>query len=256
MAEVNAQVYGVADRVTPALGDVRDADLDGVDGVFVDPARRGDGRRLAVGESEPPLAWCTELADRVAAVGVKAAPALPRSEVPDGWELELIAVGRELKEATLWSPALRGATRRATILPEEHTLEPTPCAAVPSRAPGDYLLDPNPAVTRAGLVADLARRLDAWQLDPQIAFLSADRPLRSPFGRTLRVVESLPWQLKRLRSGLRALDVGAVDVRRRGLAGDVDQLRRQLKLTGTRQATVAMTRVDGRPWALVCVDPE
>ncbi|MGH3512418.1 MAG: THUMP-like domain-containing protein [Pseudonocardiaceae bacterium] len=44
-------------------------------------------------------------------------------------------------------------------------------------------------------------------------------------------------------------------MRRRGLAGDVDDLHRQLKLRGTRRATLVMTRVDDRPWALICTDP-
>jgi hypothetical protein len=43
-----------------------------------------------------------------------------------------------------------------------------------------------------------------------------------------------------------------VDIRRRGLAGDVEDLHRQLKLRGTRRATLVMTRVDDRPWALIC----
>ena len=76
------------------------------------------------------------------------------------------------------------------------------------RAPGAYLLDPSPAVTRAGLVEELGRDLGAWKLDPRIAFLSADEPLRSPFGRALRVEASLPWNLKRLRQVLRERGVG------------------------------------------------
>lgn len=49
---------------------------------------------------------------------------------------------------------------------------------------------------------------------------------------------------------------GAVDIRRRGLAGDVSQLLRRLKLTGSRHATVVMTRVQDRPWGLICVSGE
>ena len=122
--------------------------------------------------------------------------------------------------------------------------------------PGEFLLDPNPAVTRAGLVAELARGLGAWKIDDQIAFLSADVPLRTPFGRGLRVIDSAPWNQKQLPARLRGLDIGAVDIRRRGLAGDVDQLHRRLKLSGSRRATLVMTRVQDRPWALICLDAD
>ena len=253
MAARNAEVYGVSARTW--LGDVREADLAGVDAVFVDPARRAGGRRLRTGVSEPPLDWCAALAASVPAVGVKAAPGLDKAGVPAGWEVEFVADGRELKEAVLWSPALSGGVpSRATLLPGGHQLLPEPGPAVPSRPPGEYLLDPNPAVTRAGLVEDLARRLGAWKIDPRIAFLSAATPLRTPFGRTLRVLDSGPWREKDLVGRLRALDVGALDIRRRGLAGDVDVLRRKLRTTGSVPATLVMTRVDDRPWALICVD--
>ena len=256
MAAVNAGAYGAGDGVEAVLADVRDTRLDGVGAVFVDPARRAGARRLRAGLSEPLLAWCLGLAARVAAVGVKAAPGLPLDLVPAGWEVEFVAEGRDLKEAMLWSPALATAWRRATVLPAGDTLVPEPGPEVPCGPPGAWLVDPNPAVTRAAAVEELARRLGAWKLDQRIAFLSSDAEPRTPFGRTLRVDASMPFGLKRLRERLRALGVGAVDIRRRGLAGDVDDLRRRLRLGGGSRATVVLTRATGRPWALVCSDPE
>ena len=72
---------------------------------------------------------------------------------------------------------------------------------------------------------------------------------------TLQVIDSGPWNQKQLPARLRDLGIGALDIRRRGLAGDVAQLHRQLKLTGSRRATLVMTRVRDQPWALVCLDP-
>jgi SAM-dependent methyltransferase len=286
IARVNAGVYGAAAGLTLMHGDVRDVDLAGLDAVFVDPARRAGGRRLRAGQSEPPLDWCLGLAGSIGAVGIKAAPGLPHEAVPPGWELEFIAVGRALKEAVAWSPALAtGATRAtilsqghalphenmlpqrhmprpghalppqaSTLLPQAYTLVPEPGPPVDVRLPGEFLLDPNPAVTRASLVQELARSLGAWQIDDQIAFLSADVPLRSVFGRPLRVIDSAPWNQKQLPARLRQLDIGAVDIRRRGLAGDVDLLQRRLRLSGSRRATLVMTRVKDRPWGLICLD--
>jgi hypothetical protein len=253
MAEANAKAYGVEYGVTTSASDVRETDLAGIEAVFVDPARRSSRRRMPAGESEPSLRWCLDLAGQVAAVGIKAAPGIARDTVPEGWELEFVAVGRDLKEAAAWSPALATATRRATILPEGHTLTPRPGAAVAVRAPGEFLLDPSPAVTRAGLVEELARMLGAWKIDEQIAFLSKDVTMDTPFGRTLRVIDSAPWNQKQLPGRLRTLDIGAADIRRRGLAGDVEQLHRSLKLSGTQRATIVMTRVQDRPWGLICI---
>ncbi|ONH23649.1 class I SAM-dependent methyltransferase [Pseudofrankia asymbiotica] len=127
--------------------------------------------------------------------------------------------------------------------------------------PGAYLYDPSPAVTRAGLVGELARRLGAWQVDPMIAFLTSDQAVPTPFARLLRVEASLPFDVRRLAALLRGMGIGALDLRRRGLAGDVDTLRRRL-LPGRRDlvaggpaVTVVMTRHHDRPWALVCTAP-
>ena len=237
----------------------------------------GARRRFRAGESEPPLDWCAALASQVAAVCIKAAPGIPEELIPRAWEAEFIAEARDLKEAVLWSPSLAtappvsapdgaGGPRRATVLataaggqpPRSYTLTARPGPPVPLREPGEYLLDPNPAVTRAGLVEDLARDLgeDAAKIDPRIAFLTLGRDVRTPFARTLRVQHSAPWNEKQFAKRLRELDVGAADIRRRGLAGDVDQIRRRLKLAGKARATVVITRVNDRPWGLICTDPD
>lgn len=267
-------------EIDAEVADVRDVDLTGVDGVFVDPARRGDGRRMSAGVCEPPLAWCLALTERVEAVAVKAAPGLPRELVPPGWEIEFVAERRGLKEAVLLSPALATSPRRATVLvgavdvvtmagePDDISDDVSahlpdadiPDADIPCRAPGAFLYDPNPAVTRAGLVGTLARELDAWQLDRQIGFLAADRPVTTPFARLLRVEADLPFEVRAVARVVRGMGVSAVDVRRRGLAGDVEAIRRRLLPArrdldaGGSAVTVVMTRYRGAPWALVCTD--
>jgi hypothetical protein len=272
-ARHNVAVYALAARANFVLADVTSFPLRGLDAVFVDPARRDDRGRLPTGHYRPPLGWCLRLADAVGRVCIKAAPGLRRELVPAGWETEFVAVGRELKEALLWSPKLTrgGATTRATVLPSGDTLaasaaaEPRPAAPAarvagvspsarpaPHAPPGAYLLDPNPAVTRAGLVTDLAALTGTWQIDPMIAFLSSDEPVRTPFARTLRVLESAPWHEKRFARKLRELGIGSADIRRRGLAGDVTRIHRRLGLQGSGTATIVLTRVADKPWGLIC----
>ena len=255
LACLNAEINGVGAGVECVCADVRELDLSGIAAAFVDPARRAGGRRFQTGASEPSLEWCFDLASRGTALGIKAAPGLPLDLVPPDWEIEFASEGGELKESVLWSPALATTTRRATLLPEGHTLVPEAGAEVEVKMPGGWLIDPDPAVTRAGVVEELARSLDVWKIDAQIAFLSSDREVHTPFGRTLRVEASLPWNLKHLRQHLREAGIGIVDIRKRGSAVDVDEVQRKLKLSGSRSATVVLTRVSDRPWMLVCTDP-
>jgi hypothetical protein len=256
IASLNAEVIGVAERVAFVEADVREVTLDPGEAAFIDPARRSERGRMARGESEPPLDWCIGLAGGGRAVGIKAAPGIDHDLVPPNWELETTALGFDLKEATLWSPALARAVRTATVIDGDgvHAFSPAPGPEPPLRTPepGDTLLDPNPAITRAGLVADLARSLDAVMIDPQIAFLVTSAPVATPFARAYPVVASLPWHERELKRMLRELDAGPVDVRRRGLAGDVDAIAKRLRGSGDRPFTIAMTRVMGQPWAIVC----
>ena len=232
------------------VADVRDLRLDSLAAVFIDPARRAGDRR---GGSEPPLEWCLRVP--VKHVAIKTAPGVDTSVVPAGWETEFVAEGRDLKETCLWSTGFASTSSRATVLPSGETMAVTGTIPEPRvQPPGRFVLDPSPAITRAGAVTVLAEQLDAWQIDRKIAFLSADHRLATPFGRELRVEASLPFGLKSLAAELRRLDIGAVDMRRRGLASDVDELRRRLRLQGSRQATVLLTRVVNKPWTLVCTD--
>jgi SAM-dependent methyltransferase len=252
----NAAVYPGQADVALVCADVRELSYGslsrGPAAVFIDPARRAAGRRLRAGASEPPLGWCVALAGQVPRVCMKAAPGLSHDLVPPGWEAEFVAAGRALKEALLWSPAFATTSRRATVLPAGATLVASPGEPVPVADPGEYLLDPSPAVTRAGLVQELGRELDAWQLDPMTAFLSLDSSVSTPFARTLRVVDSMPWNERAAAHRLRELGIGAVDIRRRGLAGDVDLIRRRLRLRGDRAAIIVLTRRAAKPWGLIC----
>ena len=144
MAGHNAAVYGVTERVRTEVADVRAVDLACVDAAFVDPARRTERGRTRDGE--PPLPWCVGLTEWVPRVAVKAAPGLDRAAVPPGWEAEFVAVGADLKEAVLWSPAAAEAATRATILVDgaRHTLLP---------APGDDTVRAHAAGARLGPVA-------------------------------------------------------------------------------------------------------
>ena len=102
------------------------------------------------------------------------------------------------------------------------------------------------------MVTDLALLTGTWQIDPMIAFLSSDEPVRTPFARTLRVIQSAPWHEKKFARMLRELGIGSADIRRRGLAGDVAQIHRRLELQGPGAATIVLTRVADKPWGMIC----
>ncbi|RLP92941.1 methyltransferase domain-containing protein [Micromonospora sp. BL4] len=263
MAAANAAAAGLAELFTVECGDATTFDVSRVDGVFCDPARRraGTGRRIFDPRAySPPWDFVTGLAERVPRTVVKVAPGLDHALIPVGAEAEWVGVDGDLVEAALWCGDLAEVPRRATLYRQgaggdearRHQLTGSGAAEAPVGPARRYLYDPDPAVVRAHLVAELAGELDATLADPSIAYLYADRPTRTPYARCLEVTDVLPFSLKRLRALLRDRRVGRVEILKRGSALTPEQLRRDLRLTGDAAASLVLTRVAGAPTVLIC----
>ncbi|MFY1657561.1 THUMP-like domain-containing protein [Micromonospora sp. WMMD1274] len=259
MAAANAEAAGLADLVTVSCGDATAFDVTGVDAVFCDPARRraGTGRRVFDPNAySPPWDFVTGLAARVPRTVVKVAPGLDHALIPGGAEAEWVSVDGDLVEAALWCGELAEVPRRATVLRERDDavslLTGTGAQEAPVGPVRRFLYDPDPAVVRAHLVAELAADLDATLADPSIAYLYGDQARPTPFARCLEITDVLPFSLKRLRALLRERRVGRVEIRKRGSALEPEKLRRDLRLSGDEAAGLALTRVAGAPTVLVC----
>ncbi|MFD4209572.1 methyltransferase domain-containing protein [Micromonospora tulbaghiae] len=259
MAAANAEAAGLADLVTVECGDATAFDVTGVDAVFCDPARRraGTGRRVFDPNAySPPWDFVAGLAARVPRTVVKVAPGLDHALIPAGAEAEWVSVDGDLVEAALWCGELAQVPRRATVLRERDDavslLAGTGAQEAPVGPVRRFLYDPDPAVVRAHLVAELAADLNATLADPSIAYLYADEARPTPFARCLEITDVLPFSLKRLRALLRERQVGRVEIRKRGSALEPEKLRRDLRLSGAEAAGLALTRVAGAPTVLVC----
>jgi hypothetical protein len=244
--------------------DATGTDLSGYDGVFCDPARRtSSGRRvLDPRRTSPPLSFVLDLASRVPAVGMKAAPGIDHDLIPEDVEAQWISVGGEVVEAGLWfGPLAREGIRRcALLLPADPAsgdgtgvVEVTD-ADMPRPETGELghvLYEPDPAVIRAGLVGQVAAAVHGRLLDRSIAYVTSDTTRRTPLATAYTIEDTFPFQLKRLRTWLRDHDIGRVTIKKRGTAVDPDQLRRQLRLVGDRETTIVLTRIRGRQSVLV-----
>ncbi|MFZ5809998.1 MAG: class I SAM-dependent methyltransferase [Chloroflexota bacterium] len=228
--------------------------------LFFDPARRQDKRRIYhVDAYQPPLGVLHNWIGDYPQLGVKISPGVKLEEI-GGYdcEVEFISLAGELKEAVLWFGSLRTARRRATILPAGVTLSAELWGSadqplVGLSPPLDYILEPDPAVIRAGLVQSLAQQLDAFQLDREIAYLTTSCPIASPFARCWQVEAWMPFHLKRLREVLRARSVGNVTVKKRGSPLEPDDLRRQLRLQGEQERVLFLTRWNGAPIVVIAL---
>ena len=231
-------------------------------GLFFDPGRRSQSRRIrSVRRYEPPLEVIQGWLPQASALGVKLSPGVNLAELR-GYdaEIEFVSLNGELKEALLWFGALKSTGRRAALLPGPHVLEAAPGETDPPPqldAPRAYLYEPDAAVLRAGLVRKLGAQLGAAQLDPDIAYLTADRLVDTPFAKAFAVEDWLPFNLKRLRALLRARRVERVVVKKRGSPLQPEALIRELRLrpgeAEEAQRIVVLSHLRGRPIAVICL---
>jgi hypothetical protein len=214
--------------------------------IVADPARRSGGtRRFDPRAYAPPLDRLFEVyagRDMV----VKCAPGIDVEKVRalgfDG-ELEITSLAGGVREACLWTGGLAesGVRRRATILDRGEQLTDADADDCPSGAPGRWLVDPDGAVVRAGLVRQYAARHGLWQLDPEIAYLTGDA---LPDGvRGFEVIDRLDYRERVLRQAVAAHDAGSLEILARGVDVDPDALRIRLRPRGTQRLALVITRI-------------
>ncbi|BDZ39149.1 hypothetical protein GCM10025863_17630 [Microbacterium suwonense] len=244
-------------EIRPARTDSADSSADaahlrGTDtgAVWLDPARRTTGhsetRRLSASDWSPSLDWCVEVAHRHP-TGIKLGPGLDRELIPDDVEAQWVSADGSVVELVLWSGALArdGIRRSALLVADGQTHEltaATDAEDLPVRELGAFVHEPDGAVIRARLIGDAGRMLEAGMLDAQIAYLTGDAAVTSPFVQSFRVRETMPVHAKTINAVLRANDIGRLEIKKRGMDIDPATFRRKLTLKGSQQATLILTR--------------
>lgn len=243
--------------------------------VVADPARRtSSGRVHRLDQLQPPLPELAE-AYRGRELAVKCAPGIDYARAGD-WvaQVDVVSVDGNVKEACLYTAGLRsdgaadpargGASsnsetllRRAVVIRDGRAQVWTSASpeidhadAGPDDA-GRYIIDPDGAIVRAGLVRHYAHAHGLRQLDPQIAYLTGDSVPQGERG--FEIVDCVG--LKKLRAALKARDAKSVEILVRGVDVDPDKLRSKLTLTGSQAWSVVITRVGRAGVAYICRPP-
>ncbi|MFF4126636.1 SAM-dependent methyltransferase [Microbispora rosea] len=251
VARANAAALGLSSLVDVRTGDAALADPAGYGLLFADPARRGArGRTFDPMAYSPTWPVVLDLVARAPAACLKVAPGIPYEFIPEGAEAEWVSYRGEVKEAAIWT-GLGPGVRRATLLPSGATL--TASGAEAETGPvSRYLYEPDGAAVRAHLVGEVAALVSGRLLDPRIAYITSDRLVRTEWASCYEVTDVMPFSLKRLRAALRERRVGVVTIKKRGSAVDVERLRKDLRLSGDNSCVIVLTRIEERPFALLC----
>ena len=248
---------GAFDDVEVTHADVTTIDISQFEGLFFDPARRDSKeRKFDPAEFSPNFDWVVEQA-RSKPTGIKLGPGHPHEAIPEDSEAQWLSIDGDLVELALWFNEVKRpkVARAATLINASGRHEIISENRISDSAPLDnlkrYIYEPDNAVVRSHLIAELAEQIDATLVAPQIAYLSSDAIIESPFVRGFEVLDEMSFDRKKLKSYLREKNIGTLEIKKRGADIVPEELRKELQLKGENAATLIVTRIGDAHRALV-----
>ncbi len=231
-------------------------DLKPFDAIHIDPDRRTKGRTVMGSFFEPSLSSVFEKVslDRQL-IGVKTAPATEEQSHDFPVEREWIGGWRECKQQILWAgPQIEEGSRVATIIAKDgkhcHFRVADSCEKPEglkmAEEIGPYIYEPHASILAAGLGEALAHKYSMQYLSRGIAYMNSERVHNDaePILKGYRVDKVMPVDLKQIQKTLKAMEVGQLVIKKRGVDQVLADNISRLKLSGDQKATIILTRLN------------
>jgi hypothetical protein len=253
---IAAYNLAIFDNVEVNNQDVTKLDLEQHQALFFDPARRNSKARLFNPQDfAPNFDWVIEQAKKKP-TGIKLGPGHPHNQIPQEAEAQWVSVEGDLVELSLWfnETKRQDVTRSALLITKDgkHELktnqkeEPAPTGEL-----GQYIHEPDNAVIRSHLINLLAEQTNTHTIDPQIAYLTGNDNITSPWLKSYKVEQVLPFDRKQLKAYIKQNDIGTLEIKKRGADITPEELRKELAPKGKNKATLIVTRIGDAHKAII-----
>lgn len=237
--------------------------------VHLDPARRiGSQRTWKIDDHLPPPSVWVNLLSRARGGMVKLAPSFRAEDaatlgLPDSLPRSLAFVSRrgEMNQTLLlvgegvadsereaW---VFGGQGHGKLLGPQHTASDFIESSSTRSREGAFLVEPDPAVARAGLVHALPLA-PLQELLPGLGWwLASEVGEVAPFAHVFRIIHRGTYNERRLREMARGEGIGQVAVKIRGVGQSAEDLARRFVGPGSRQGTLFLYRDQSRIGAIL-----
>jgi hypothetical protein len=258
--EVTAAVatYNLApfENASVEIANVETLDLSGFEALYFDPARRelhgpkkaNTQRHFDPANFSPNYNFVLEQA-KTKPTGIKLGPGHDKRQIPENCEAQWISVEGDLVELGLWFGKLarENISRSALLISATGQHEITSGLRESPNADlaelGEYVYEPDNALIRSGLMADFAKPLGLTLISPEIAYLSSNQRISSPWIKGYKIIDNLVFDRKKLKAYVRENNLGILEIKKRGSDVSPEELRKQLSPKGEGAATLIVTRV-------------
>ncbi len=257
----NLAVQGIT-NVTLLCGDAQTvvANLDHslFDAFFADPARRTkDGTRVRTGDDYlPPLSWLCALGVGTLRA-IKVSPGLFFEPADTGWVRQFVGVGAECLEQTLW---YGGPIVDSSVYLADCGVGWAPAGATPARRTDTiegWIVEAHGAINRSQHLHDFFSQHNIQVLDSDIAYgITNAQPAPSPHMSSFRILESFPYNLKKLRESLGARGwTNRSEFKKRNFPGDLEEIRSALHLAphthNAPYGTIFLFKWNSKTWVVL-----
>lgn len=233
------------------------------DWIYIDPSRRDEagGKVFHLDQCTPDVSKNLELFfQRSDNILIKTSPLLDLkqgiTELDKVKEIHIIAVDHEVKEL-LWilKKKFKGEVRVKTLhfqKKETQEFEAGICGSqkdVPVSLPRSFIYEPNPAIMKSGMFAELAIQTGTAKLHPNSHLYTSEELLHFP-GRRFKLHQTLAYKRKALKKSLK---LKKANITTRNFPGSVASLRKELKIEdGGTDYLFFTTNVNEEKVVLVC----
>ncbi len=233
--------------------------------LFCDPARRtmqqgGMVRTRSLGESSPPLHWMQTLRHALDFAALKLSPAVPRHELELlGGHTYFVSYGRVCREACCLLHLPHGPAG-AVLLQQDataDTMHALPGESAQASPAMQWLVEPDPALIRAGLTDAFAVRTGCMRLAHGLDYLTAHSRFETPWADFYRILDAMPYHPAKVKQWLQARNARVTVVKQRGTDLQPEQVRRQLQTKKTADGvplTLVLARI-GRSFNAILCEP-
>lgn len=217
LAVKNAQALGVKNIVFihgDALSEKVIKQLQEVDIVFCDPERLPEESKRSVGTIKPSI---PELLNKYSSLTENIAIEFPPqiTEISFDCEKEYLSLDGALNRLTLYFGDLKKCDRSAVILPGKEKLCSVEATLEETEELGEYLYEADPAVVKAGLLAELSQKIKIKLYSSgKAVFFTSDKNIKSSFFKnSFKVIEVCKQEEHEIVAALHKHEAGKVILR-------------------------------------------
>jgi predicted RNA methylase len=244
-SKFNAKLLGLNNIIF--IQDKAEGFSEQVDGIFIDPDRRPDDRRVIQGiDISPNFDQIKKIISTYKNVVVKLSPVFKYEDesIAEDYTWEFISEDGVLKEILLCTGrfATKDINKKAVLLPDmyfQQTNEEVTVTGIKK-----YIYDLDPSIIRSGLVQDLAQSIGGELINKHLAILTSDKKLANCFIKAYEVKDIFHYNKKLLQKYIKENEIGKLVVKVKGFPERPNQVIQKLKLKGKNESLIYLIRMD------------